>query len=138
MLLENRLNMTENTPDKSIKNDRFRTKSDDFIRFLETNAPESPCPVCKHQSWAVLCDPGEDGVSYRVTSPIKNAGRPGVVSEFLVHCSNCGHTRRFMSRVVHHWVENNPLPEEIEEISASEEPEELGQEPDSEPSRDET
>lgn len=125
--------MTDNIPNETIKNDRYRTKSDDFIRFLEANAPESPCTVCKHKSWTVLCEPGDDGVSYRVTSPIKNASRPGIVSEFLVYCSNCGHTRRFMSRAVHHWVENNPPSEEAEEINSSEEPDELGPKPESEP-----
>lgn len=138
MLFENGLNMTDNTTDERIKKDRYRTKSDDFIRFLEANAPKSSCTVCKHKKWTVLCDPAEDGVSYRVSSPIKNASRPGVVSEFLVYCSNCGHTRRFMSRVVNLWVENNPPIEEVEESISSEEPEELGPEPDSEPSRDET
>lgn len=129
--------MTNNTDDEKPSHDRFRTTSDDFIRFLEATAPASPCSVCGKKKWTVLCDPDEGGVSYRITSPIKNADRPGVVSEFLVYCSRCGHTRRFMCRSVQRWVQKNPVEAEIEQPLTVEEPEELGPEENSEPARDE-
>ena len=129
--------MTDTTADEKSSPDRFRTTSDDFIRFLEATAPASPCSVCLKKKWTVLCDPDDGGVSYRITSPIKNADRPGVVSEFLVYCSNCGHTRRFMSRSVHRWVQNNPIESDSEQPAAIEEPEELGPDENSEPAKDE-
>lgn len=129
--------MTDSTEIRDLSKDRYTTRTGDFIRFLESIAPKAPCSVCRNRKWSVLSDPEENGVAYRLTSPIKNAGKPGVVSEFLINCTKCGHSRRFLSRTVRRWLDDNPVVVEADDPGLVGEPEELGPDSDDEQTRDE-
>ena len=109
------------------KSDRFQTSSDDFVRFLESKNETMTCIFCQNESWTVICDFSDNGNAFRLTTPIRNAPKPGTVSYFTIHCQECGFLMNFLARIVHQWVQDNPISpdsdpgaaEEMEEIELS-------------------
>lgn len=86
----------------------------DFVRFLVAKSPESDCPVCKGDTWTVICPFDDDADTYRLVTSLRDGNRPMSVSTFALYCDNCGYVRQHLSKVVKKWVEENPVEPELD------------------------
>jgi len=99
---------------------RRAVTSDDFVRFLVEKNPESNCPVCDGDAWTVVCPFGDHLDTYRLVVPMRDGPNPMTISTFAIFCDNCGYLRQHLARVVHQWVEANPVEQELDFESEAE------------------
>lgn len=86
-------------------------KANDFVRFLKNKTIEDDvCPICKTDSWTIICPTGEEP-TFRFGTQVRNKEDMFYFSTFGYFCDNCGYLRQHVSSVVHKWVKENPAEE---------------------------
>ncbi len=82
-------------------------KATDFVRFIQSQTVgEDVCPVCKTDSWTIICPSGEEP-TFRLGTQVRNREDMFYFSTFGYFCDSCGYLRQHVSSVVHKWVLNS-------------------------------
>lgn len=98
---------------EDVKHHKFSVTVEDFIRFLEAKTFESECPACHTANWTVIGS-GENEMTYRLITPMRDGPRPNFVNFLGIYCNECGFVRQHLAKVVRRWVDDNPEPEQLE------------------------
>lgn len=85
----------------------YAVKTPDFVRFLEAQTEDKPCPACGSIKWIII-GPGDGGTTYLLRTSLRGGSKTSQVTTMALHCEDCGFLRQHVAKVVRDWVNCNP------------------------------